>query len=103
MLFCVDNSKTFCSNYSPPRDMKLLSLQMWANNMLPHWRKSLPKVPTKVKKKMMKTPPQALLKLSKSWWNKTAERLCWVCIGVQSQWMCSIMLVLSIVIQSLMY
>lgn len=61
------------------------------------------KGPNQVKKKMMKTSPQALLKLSKSWWNKTAERLCWVCIGVQSQWMCSIMLILGIVIQSLLY
>ena len=69
MLFCVDNSKTFCSNYSLPQDTKLLSLQMWANNMFPCCRRSLPKVPTKVKKKkkkMMKTSPQALLKLSKS-------------------------------------
>lgn len=50
MLLCADNSKTFCSNYYPPQDVKLLSLQMWANNMFPHTRKSLPKVPTKVKK-----------------------------------------------------
>ncbi len=64
MLFCVDNSKTFCSNYSLPQDTKLLSLQMWANNMLPCCRRSLPKVPTKVKKKKkkkMNTSPQALL------------------------------------------
>lgn len=58
-------------------------------------------VPTKVKKENDENTSQALLKVSKSWQNRRAERLCWVCIDVQPQWMCSLMLQLFIVIQSL--
>lgn len=57
-----------------------------------HTRKSLPKVPTKVKKEHDENPIAGFSRLSKFWWNRRAERLCWVCIDVQPQWMCSIML-----------
>lgn len=91
MLFCADKSKTFCSNQYPPQDVKLLSFQMWANNVFPH-QKELTHCLKQSKKKVMKTPFRVFLKFLKSWQNSTTERLCWACIDVQPQQICLIML-----------
>lgn len=77
MLFYKDNSKTFCSNYYPPQDMKLAVSSDMGKQYAPRLERAYPWSQSKFKKKM--TPPsQALLKLSKSWWDSRAERLYWV-------------------------